>query len=168
MLSTHATAANQSPITDIAPALSLKGGVSSDTPGWPNMIEFIEKPGGDDPRGLSFPLNEDIAHFLGETNGCHIATILPSQIRGNHYHQNQKELLAVLPGVPWALYWDNGEGTPIQSQVFNGENAVLVRINPGASHALVNMGAAALTMVGLSDRPYDPGAPDAFFRKVTP
>jgi mannose-6-phosphate isomerase-like protein (cupin superfamily) len=168
MLSTHARAPNLSPIIDIGHALSLHGGISSDTPGRPTMIEFTEKPGGDDPRGLSFPLNEEIAGFLHQAHGCHIATILPSQIRGNHYHQNQKEILFVLAGLPWVLYWDSGEGQPVQSHAFTGENAVLVKINPGASHALVNTGAAPLTMVGLSDRPYDPAAPDAFIRKVTP
>ena len=168
MLSTHARAPNLPPVTGIGHALSLQSDMSSDTPGRPNMIEFTEKPGGDDPRGLSFPLNEEIAGFLHEAHGCHIATILPSQVRGNHYHQSQKEILFVLAGVPWVLYWDSGEGQPVQSHMFSGENAVLIKINPGASHALVNTGAASLTMVGLSDQPYDPAAPDAFIRKVTP
>jgi hypothetical protein len=132
------------------------------------MITFSERDGGSDTRGLSFPLNDDITGFLAEAKGCHIATILPAQTRGNHYHAQQRELLFIIPGVPWTLYWDEGLDTPVRRQSFSGANAVLVTVTPGASHAVVNEGQGPLIMVGLSDNCYNPSAPDAYLRRVTP
>lgn len=73
----------------------------------------------------------------------------------------------VIADDKWSLHWDSGEGTPRQVQNFAGPGSVVIRIQPGASHAIRNDGSLPLRFVGLSDSPYDPSNPDAFPRKVT-
>ena len=130
------------------------------------LVSISVLPDGGDHRGSSFPLNEAITTFLIQARGCHCATILPTMIRGNHYHQRQKEILFIAKGCVWTLHWDEGQGTRVQRRDFTGSEAIVVRIRPGASHAIENRGTSPLFMVGLADQGYDPVNPDACQREV--
>ena len=132
------------------------------------QISITEYQDTGDSRGSSFPLNEELTAFLSEARGCHISTILPCQIRGNHYHEKQKEILFIMKGCAWTLWWDEGDKPSIQRRDFSGNEAIVVRIPPGVSHALVNGGDVPLLVVGLADQKYDPSNPDAFGRRVAP
>jgi dTDP-4-dehydrorhamnose 3,5-epimerase-like enzyme len=120
---------------------------------------------GDD-RGSSFPAPAE--WFAGgfDVRDAHLSTLLPGHIRGNHFHVARHEILMVLSVDQWSLHWDSGTGTAVEVRKFDGTGAVLIRVPPYASHAIRNDGSAPLQIIGLTDGPYDPTAPDAFDRPV--
>lgn len=82
---------------------------------------------------------------------CHVATIRPGAVRGNHFHERRRELLVVLYADRWTLLWDEGEGTPVQSRAFEGTGAVLMEADPFCAHAVRNDGARELQIFVLGD-----------------
>jgi predicted RNase H-like nuclease len=100
-----------------------------------------------DARGASFRIDVPFAG-VGE---CHLATIRPGAVRGNHFHTQRRELLAVLYTDRWTLLWDEGEGTPVQSRTFDGSGAVLLEADALCAHAVHNDGAAELQIFVLGD-----------------
>lgn len=100
-----------------------------------------------DARGASFSIEVPFAR-AGE---CHVATIRPGAIRGNHFHTTRRELLVVLYADRWTLFWDEGESTPVASRTFDGEGAVLMEADPFCAHAVRNDGAADLQIFVLGD-----------------
>jgi dTDP-4-dehydrorhamnose 3,5-epimerase-like enzyme len=126
----------------------------------------VIKDSGDD-RGSSFPAPD--ACFGGEftMRDAHLSTLLPGHIRGNHFHVARHEILMVTSADRWSLHWDSGIGTPVEARTFDGTLAVVIQVPPYASHAIRNDGSAPLHIVGLTDGPFDPAAPDAYPRRVT-
>jgi oxalate decarboxylase/phosphoglucose isomerase-like protein (cupin superfamily) len=131
------------------------------------MITFRDLPNTGDHRGDSYSPGEAIDRFLGRTvQDAHLATVLPGAMRGNHYHRARHEVILVLYRDAWIFAWDTGEGTARQSRRFEGTGAVLIEVTPLASHAMRNDGTQPLVLLGLSNGPYDPQAPDAYARAV--
>lgn len=120
-----------------------------------------------DGRGRSFPVPGGCFGDGFSVRDAHLSTLLPGHVRGDHYHATRNEILLVMASDRWSLHWDSGEGTPVGSRVFDGSDAVLIRVPPYMSHAIRNDGSDPLQIIGLTDGPYDPGAPDAFPRRVT-
>lgn len=120
---------------------------------------------GDD-RGSSFQTPPECLELLGEVRDMHVATIKPGAVRGNHYHEQRREAIVLFHSDKWSLHWDSGPGTDVHAQVFEGAGAVLVEVEPGASHAVRNDGQIELRMVGLSSMAYDPKQPDSFRRQI--
>jgi UDP-2-acetamido-2,6-beta-L-arabino-hexul-4-ose reductase len=104
------------------------------------------------------------AEFLPAARDLHVTTLVPGGIRGNHFHLLRREAIVVLHPGPWTLMWDEGEGTPVEEREFTGPGAVLVLVEPGAAHAVVNSGSMPLQTLGLTDAAYDPQAPDTYAR----
>jgi predicted RNase H-like nuclease len=100
-----------------------------------------------DARGASFRIDVPFP-AVGE---CHVATIRPGGVRGNHFHTERHELLVVLYTDRWTLLWDAGENTPVQSRTFSGSGAVLMEAGPLAAHAVRNDGSADLQIFVLGD-----------------
>lgn len=100
-----------------------------------------------DLRGSSFGVEIPFAS-VGE---CHIATIRPGAVRGNHFHLTRREVLVVLYADRWTLLWDEGEGSPVQSRTFEGAGAVLMDADPLCAHAVRNDGARDLQIFVLGD-----------------
>jgi len=98
----------------------------------------------------------------------HIACILPGHTRGNHYHVLRVELIVVVHFDRFSMYWDCGADTEPSSRSFEGEGAVAIAIPKHSSHAIVNDGDEPLWLAATSDGPYNPDAPDAHRRVVTP
>ena len=121
-----------------------------------------------DERGSSFQTGAEWIAFLGKLDDAHIATILPGSIRGNHFHKQRREAMAVLFTDEWQFAWDRGEGTAVSVKQFSGTGAVLVEVDPLVSHAVANTGKALLWIVGLSNGAWDPNARDAYPRKLLP
>lgn len=119
-----------------------------------------------DERGSSFPVPEECLGGEFALRDAHLSTLEPGHLRGNHFHVARHEILLVMSTDRWSLHWDSGSGTPVTVRVFDGAGAVLVRVPPYASHAIRNDGSASLHIIGLTDGPYDPVAPDAFTRQV--
>jgi predicted RNase H-like nuclease len=82
---------------------------------------------------------------------CHVATIRPGAIRGNHFHTRRREVLVVMYSDRWTLLWDEGEGTPVQSQSYEGTGAVVLQADPLTAHAVRNDGARDLHILSLGD-----------------
>jgi dTDP-4-dehydrorhamnose 3,5-epimerase-like enzyme len=121
-----------------------------------------------DQRGSSYVPPTSWTSFLGVARDMHITTILPGQIRGNHYHAVRKELLVVLFEDRVLLKWDSGPGTPAAERTFHGPGAVLVEADPLASHAVSNTGQKPLWVIGMCDAVYNPQAPDSFPKRLLP
>jgi len=119
-------------------------------------IEISELENGGDARGLSFTLPPVALQLLGNVADLHLASTGPRAVRGNHYHVSKREIILVLPGAAWSLHWDEGEGMPAQHRSYNGENAVLVQVAPGCSHAVRNEDSTALWLLTCSSESYDP------------
>ena len=119
-----------------------------------------------DDRGSSFAPRIPIDRLGPRIVDIHLATIRPGHVRGNHYHRDHFELLLILYADDWSLHWDDGPDTRIQSREFKGAGAVMVEIDPLASHAVRNDGQADLQIVGLANKVYDPTSPDAIPRQV--
>lgn len=123
---------------------------------------------GGDERGSSFALPATWLQAVDGPVDVHLSTLVPKAVRGNHFHRDRRELLIVVHQDAWSLHWDTGEGTAVHSRTFEGSGAVLVEVEPLASHAVRNDGGADLLITGLCDRAYDPAAPDAWHRNVVP
>ncbi len=95
-----------------------------------------------------------------------MATIRPGRVRGNHYHRDHFELLLILHTDRWSLHWDEGPDTPVQKREFQGAGAVMVEIEPLASHAVRNDGQTDLQIIGMASSIHDPASPDSIPRRV--
>ena len=138
----------------------------------PVRVVPLPDAGGDD-RGGSFPLS--LSALAREASGAfdppfqltdaHVTGLRPGRVRGNHFHARRHEILLVLPGARWSLWWDHGEGTPVSTSSFDGSEPVAVLISPLCSHAVRNDDSREMQIVGLSDLAYDE-EPDVFPRAV--
>lgn len=100
-----------------------------------------------DVRGSSFGVEVPFAS-IGE---CHVATMRPGSVRGNHFHRHRRELLVVLYSDRWTLLWDEGENTNVESRTFEGAGAVLMEADPLCAHAVRNDGSRELQIFVLGD-----------------
>jgi predicted RNase H-like nuclease len=100
-----------------------------------------------DARGSSFGVELP----FGNVAECHVATVRPGAIRGNHFHTRRREVLVVMYADRWTLLWDDGEGTPVQSRAFEGSGAVVMEADPLCAHAVRNDGARDLHIISLGD-----------------
>lgn len=129
-------------------------------------IRIIRIPDGGDVRGNSFVM-PDTANALGASvKDLHLMTLRPSHIRGNHFHAEKHERLLVMFTDKWSLHWDNGPDTQVTCREFRGKGAVLLQIDPLASHAIRNDGISDLVIIGWSDREFNPNKPDLVRRVV--
>ncbi len=117
-----------------------------------------------DARGFSLAVPPEAFEFLGLVADVHVSSSAPGAVRGNHYHVRKGRTILVLPGTAWSLHWDEGEGAVVQHRTFDGNRAVLVLVQPGASHAVRNDGNEMLWLVACSSTPYD--AKEVLARKV--
>ena len=130
----------------------------------PQLLQISELNNRGDHRGLSFTAPPEALAFVGRMSDVHVASIKSGAIRGNHYHLRRRTGIVVLPGSPWSLHWDEGEGSKAQHRAFAGDSAVLILISPHASHAVRNDGSQSLWFVAISSETYDPA--ESVARKV--
>src|SRR5215471_5469118 len=109
-----------------------------------NLIRIVQLPNTGDIRGSTFVPPAEFLEFIGSIRDIHIASILPEAVRGNHYHQNHREVLFILYADQWSLHWDSGPGTEIGRETFSGSGTVMVEVEPLASHAVRNDGNSEL------------------------
>jgi hypothetical protein len=109
-----------------------------------------------DGRGDSFTMPEDVLEFIGKIKDIHLASIVPSAVRGDHFHLRRREVLIISYSSPWAFYWDEGPEPSHHAEWFNGAGTAAIMVEPGCSHAVENTGTLALWMCALSSESYDP------------
>ncbi|MFN0158435.1 MAG: hypothetical protein ACKVRP_10235 [Bacteroidota bacterium] len=119
-----------------------------------------------DNRGSSFSVDQSWSEFLPSPVDLHFTSLHPGGIRGNHYHRVRKEVIVVLHNDEWTLHWDEGVDTPVESRTFAGAGAVLLTVEPLASHAIVNTGKLDLFTMALTDARFDPQQPDSYPRRL--
>lgn len=132
-------------------------------------IQISELANAGDARGFSFTAPSEALAFVGRMSDVHLASTGPGAVRGNHFHLRRREAIVILPGPRWSLHWDDGasedgENPAAQHRSFDGSQAVLVLVPPGASHAVRNDGEATLWLVAISSETYDPS--ESVARKV--
>lgn len=127
-------------------------------------IQIQELANSGDMRGFSFTAPSEALAFVGRMADVHLASTKPGAVRGNHYHLRRREAILVLPGAKWSLHWDEAENAAPQHRTFDGNQAVLVLVSPGASHAVRNDGDRELWLVAISSESYDPA--ESVTRKV--
>ncbi len=110
-------------------------------------VRIIPLPERTDARGTMYPIELPFRE-VAET---HAGNLEPGHVRGNHFHPGGRELLVVLYASRWTLYWDTGEGSAVQSRVFEGQGGVQIEIDPGCAHAIVNDGEKELQIVSMAD-----------------
>lgn len=96
-----------------------------------------------DERGaVVFPAPAALARRLkaGDLKYFHIATLKPGAVRGNHIHPHHDEYLICFGGGAVVVIRQNG-----RKKTLRPRNAT-VKIPKGAPHAVVNRGAADLTV----------------------
>lgn len=120
----------------------------------------------EDERGSSFSLPDTWREFIGSVLDLHAMTLRPKQVRGNHYHAERHESIIVIYCDQWSLHWDSGPQSAVQHQHFVDKGAVLIQIEPHASHAIRNDGSVELYILGMSNRQYDPQDPDSHYRRL--
>jgi dTDP-4-dehydrorhamnose 3,5-epimerase-like enzyme len=131
-------------------------------------VQFLEKvrieriPGHSDRRGLSFALSDRIGAALGPILDTHIATILPGEVRGNHYHLQRREVIIVIAEGPWCFAWDARDGSAPRTETFVEAGAVSIQIELGVGHAIRNEADQALTLFSLSNGRYSKDNPDTY------
>jgi oxalate decarboxylase/phosphoglucose isomerase-like protein (cupin superfamily) len=136
-------------------------------------VLIIELDDSTDARGLSVSILKPHLDILGgPVEDVHIGEIQPGAIRGNHYHVERKEIIAVAYSDAWSLHWDTGEGSTPQHRYFDGSGGLLAVPPNMWSHAVRNDGSKPLWIIALSDREYNrhdssPLARDAITRIVT-
>jgi dTDP-4-dehydrorhamnose 3,5-epimerase-like enzyme len=119
-------------------------------------LQISELRNSGDARGFSFTAPPEALDFLQRILDIHMASTAPGAVRGNHYHLRRREAIVMLPGTPWSLHWDDGEGAPAQHRSFDGSGAVLILISPGSSHAVRNDGTRLLWFAACSSEKFDP------------
>ncbi len=127
-------------------------------------IQITELNNSGDARGFSFTAPVEALEFVGRMADVHLASTGPRAVRGNHYHLRRREAIVVLPGMKWSFHWDEGDGAVPRHREFDGGQAVLVLVSPGASHAVRNDGDESLWLVAISSEAYDPA--ESVTRKV--
>lgn len=121
-----------------------------------------------DVRGSSFVMPDTMQALGTSVKDLHVMTLRPSHVRGNHFHSEKHERLLVVFNDKWSLHWDTGPETETKHRVFQGAGAVLLKVDPFASHAIKNDGDVDLVIIGWSDCTFDPDKPDLTRRIVTP
>lgn len=130
------------------------------------VVRILELKDQGDDRGSSFaPPIESIA-FLTAVRNIHLTTLKPGYVRGNHYHARQREIIVVIHSDTWQFCWDTGVDTPRQTRRFSGCGAILLHIEPFASHSIENTGSRDLTILACSEQPYDPQDADVHPRPL--
>jgi UDP-2-acetamido-2,6-beta-L-arabino-hexul-4-ose reductase len=107
-----------------------------------------------DERGFVFePMDSE---GLGRQRNVHVVVTRPGFIRGNHYHRDAIEIVAVLG--PALVRFREEES--LEDVVIGEGEAVRFTFPPGVAHAIQNTGDRPNLLIAFSDSVHDPTAPD--------
>ena len=74
-------------------------------------IEIINLKDYGDIRGALFSVSEVDIGFLDKIQNIHFGKIRPNSIRGNHFHDQKKEILIIAHSDIWTLAWANKDSS---------------------------------------------------------
>jgi dTDP-4-dehydrorhamnose 3,5-epimerase-like enzyme len=125
-------------------------------------VEIINLKDYGDKRGALFSVSETDIVFLDTIENIHFGKIRPNSIRGNHFHDQRKEILIIAYSDRWTLAWAKKESSETTQKSFKGSGAVLIKIDSEIAHTVKNDGKKDLEIISLSDRIFSKEAPDTF------
>ena len=129
-------------------------------------IEILDLEKKSDERGwLIEVLGGDLPEGCKEFGQLHVSVAYPGKVRGNHYHTRKVEWFCVPAGKGLLLLKDceNGETREV---VMGVENMKTIKIEPGAIHAIKNIGEEDMVLIVYSNESFDPDDPDTFYEKI--
>ena len=129
-------------------------------------IEILDLEKKDDDRGwLIEVLGGDLPKGCKEFGQLHVSVAYPGKVRGNHYHTRKVEWFCVPAGKGLLLLKDRETGEA--REVLMGiNNLKTIKIEPGAIHAIKNIGEEDMVLIVYSNEPFDPVDPDTFYEKI--
>lgn len=127
-------------------------------------IEIIQLKNYGDIRGALYNIPDTDLLFLDKIQNIHFGRICPGSIRGNHYHDQSKEMLIISYSDIWALAWAKKDSDDISKKEFTGSGAVLIKVNEGIVHSVKNNGDKDLEIIAFSNRIFPKEHPDTFTR----
>lgn len=113
-----------------------------------------------DNRGLSFSLAPKAMHYLDKIENLHIGTIVPGAVRGNHYHEQKKEILIIIYSDIWEFGYQEKDDNQPTVRKFEGAGAVGIEIAPGVVHGIKNTGSKDLIIAVCTDYAHNDANPD--------
>jgi len=94
-----------------------------------------------------------------------VAITAPNMIRGNHYHKLNREWFCVVEGI-MKLSLKDVKTKKTREYILSGKEPQSIRVTPGLSHALKNIGKQNAILLIYNSRPYNPNDPDTYPEKV--
>ena len=91
----------------------------------------------------------------------------PGITKGQHWHRTKHEKFCVVSGRGLIRFRRIDEpGAPVLEYPVSGEKLEVVRIPPGYTHSIVNVGTSDLVTVMWANEPFDPERPDTMKEEV--
>ena len=129
-------------------------------------IEILDLEKKDDERGwLIEVLGGDLPEGCKEFGQLHVSVAYPGKVRGNHYHTRKVEWFCVPSGKGLLLLKDRNTGE-IREVTMGIDNLKTIKIEPGAIHAIKNIGEEDMVLIVYSNEPFDPKDPDTFYENI--
>lgn len=120
-------------------------------PGGVRIVDAAEA-GWSDARGWGVRPLHAFGRDQDEAVECHVVSLGPGAVRGNHLHPDGTEWM-LLFGGPVELAWREPGATEVRRRTF-GAGPVAVELPPGTAHAVRGRGETGESyLVAFSDRP---------------
>jgi dTDP-4-dehydrorhamnose 3,5-epimerase-like enzyme len=100
-------------------------------------------------------------------NQIYVATILPGEFRGNHYHKKKFEWFTIFNGRIKVILEDI-KTKERKEFILDSSQEYLSRIflNSGIAHVFKNISESTVVLVAYTNKIYDPKKPDTYDYKV--
>lgn len=129
-------------------------------------IEILDLDKKSDERGwLIEVLGGELPEGCKEFGQLHVSVAYPGKVRGNHYHTRKVEWFCVPAGKGLLLLKDR-KTEETREVMMGADNLKTIKIEPGAIHAIKNIGEDDMVLIVYSNEPFDPGDPDTFYEKI--
>ena len=110
----------------------------------------------------AYPFLNGFGDPPADLRGVHVVSILPGQVRGNHFHLETNELLLIFSGKG-VFYWE--EDGSLMERLIEGR-PYLITIPAGVKHAFRNAGDDAVYLIAARDGRFNHDNPDIVRTKI--
>lgn len=117
-----------------------------------------------DERGLLFEVLRD-DEIKENMNQIYFSISKPDAIRGNHYHERKIEWFSVVKGKGMMIL-KNRSSNKKEKHILSGDKPSIIKIEPGISHALQNIGEEDMYLIVVANEVFNPNNSDTYFEKI--
>lgn len=103
---------------------------------------------------------EDSEIEAGLFKNPHLASIEPSRIRGNHFHEQKTEYIYIFGGSARVAIQDLNFKKDARVEEIESHSPVLLKVEPKVAHAIKNIGQKTIYLFCYGTKGYDPNNPD--------